>query len=128
MEVGKLISYVLFLIVAIVALIVYFSFVGQFSRECKEAITGSKYSVLMNLKNCVELCWSRNDFGQEIFSEDCFLVKVNSVEEIKKEEMEKFFEDYVKIYFNSIESGKINQLKIRYNSTGKEISLMLLRI
>ncbi|MEM7821694.1 MAG: hypothetical protein QXX38_02690 [Candidatus Aenigmatarchaeota archaeon] len=125
MEVGKLLSYVLFLLVVIIALVVYFSFVGKFSIECKEALAGSKYLILENLKNCAELCWSKNDFGQGIFSEDCFLVKINSLQEMKREEMERFFEKYVKIYFDSIESNKNYQIKVRYNSTGKEISLLI---
>jgi len=127
MEVGKLLSHVLFLLIAIIALIVYFSFVG-FRAECKEDLTGSKYSILSNLKNCAELCWSKNDFGQGIFSEDCFLIKINSSQEIKREEIEKFFESYVKIYFESIENNKNYQIKVRYNSTGKEISLLIFEV
>jgi hypothetical protein len=42
--------------------------------------------------------------------------------------MENFFESMTKVYFDSLEPNKAYKLKIRYNSTGKEISLLLLEI
>jgi hypothetical protein len=47
---------------------------------------------------------------------------------IKRSDMENFFESMTKIYFDVLEPDKTYKIKIRYNSTGKEISLILLEI
>jgi hypothetical protein len=125
---GKLLTYVLFILIPIAAIIVYISILNQFSFECKEEIVGTKLSVLGSLKNCINLCWSKHDFGQDIFSDDCFIVLVNSSSMITKTDMENFFESMTKVYFDSLELNKAYKLKIRYNSTGKEVSLILLEI
>jgi|YelNatPaOPRAMG01_1025707.scaffolds.fasta_scaffold12868_2 hypothetical protein len=125
---GKLLTYVLFILIPIVAIIVYISILNRFSVECKTEITGPKLSVLGSLKNCINLCWSKHDFGQDIFSDDCFIVSINSTSMITKTDMENFFENMTKTYFDFIEPNKAYKLKIRYNSTGKEVSLILLEI
>jgi hypothetical protein len=125
---GKILTYVLFILIPIVALIVYFSILNQFFTECKEEIAGSKLFVLGSLEKCVSLCWSKHNFGQDIFSDDCFIVSVKSSNMIKRSDMENFFESMTKIYFDVLEPDKTYKIKIRYNSTGKEISLILLEI
>jgi hypothetical protein len=125
---GKLLTYVLFLLIPIVAIIVYISILNQFSVECKREIKGSKLFVLGSLKNCASLCWSKHNFGQDIFSDDCFLVSVSSADLITRSDMENFFESMTKIYFDFLKPNVDYEMKIRYNSTGKEISLILLEI
>ncbi|MEM5829286.1 MAG: hypothetical protein QW040_00440 [Candidatus Aenigmatarchaeota archaeon] len=125
MEVGKMLNYVLFVVIPIVAVIVYISLSAKFISECKEEITGTKFSVLGSLSNCIKLCWSKHNFGQDIYSDDCYLVKVNSSTRITKDEMESFFGGETKVYFDSLEPSVVYGIKIRYNSTGKEISLIL---
>ncbi|MEM7814681.1 MAG: hypothetical protein QXK48_03890 [Candidatus Aenigmatarchaeota archaeon] len=125
MEVGKMLTYVLFVVIPVVAIMVYISLSGKFASECKEEIAGAKFSILGSLSNCINSCWSKHNFGQGIYSDDCYLVKVNSSTRITKTEMESFFGDEVKVYFDSLEPNVVQQIKIRYNSTGKEISLIL---
>jgi hypothetical protein len=125
MEVGKMLTYMIFILIPIVAMIVYISISSQFVSECKSEIVGSKISVIGSLRSCVKSCWSKHNFGQDIFSDDCFLVTVNSSNTLTRKEMESFFGDMTKVYFDSIEPGSIYKIKIRYNSTGKEISLIL---
>lgn len=125
---GKLLSYVLLILIPIVAIIVYISISSKISTECKTEIVGTKHFVLGALKNCVSLCWSKHGFGEDIFSDDCFLVSVNSSSLITKDEMENFFEHKTKIYFDFIEPNVAHKIKVRYNSTGKEVSLILLEI
>jgi hypothetical protein len=125
---GKLLTYVLFILIPIVAIIVYFSILTKFSVECKSEILGSKLSVLGHLKNCIDLCWSKHNFGQDIFSDDCFVVLVNSSNMITRDDMEKIFDRMTKVYFDFLEPNKAYMVKIRYNSTGKEVSLILLQI
>jgi hypothetical protein len=125
MEAGKLLSYLFLTLISIVAMIVYISITRQISSECKLEITGAKLTVLSELENCVRLCWSKHNFGGDVFSDDCFIVTVNSSSLISKDEMENFFKSMTKIYFDSLDQNKAYKIKIRYNSTGKEISLMI---
>jgi hypothetical protein len=125
MEAGKLLGYLFLTLISIVAMIVYISITRQISSECKLEITGAKLTVLSELENCVRLCWSKHNFGGDVFSDDCFIVTVNSSSLISKDEMENFFKSMTKIYFDSLDQNKAYKIKIRYNSTRKEISLMI---
>lgn len=120
-----MLTYMMFILIPIVAIMVYISISGQFVSECKTEIAGTKIPVLGSLRNCVNSCWSKHSFGQDIFSDDCFLVTVNSSSRITKSEMEGFFGDMAKVYFDSLDPDVIYKIKVRYNSTGKEISLIL---
>lgn len=128
MEVGKILTYFILILIPIVAMIIYISIPTKVFPECKEEIIGSKFTILGSLSKCIEYCWSKHDFGRDAYSDDCFLVKVKINEEIKKEEMEKFFGKNVKVYFENLEPNFIYSIKIRYNSTGREISLILFEI
>ncbi|MEM5853188.1 MAG: hypothetical protein QXG39_07885 [Candidatus Aenigmatarchaeota archaeon] len=128
MEVGKMLTYLMFILIPIVAMLVYISISSKLFPECREKITGSKFSILGYLSKCVEYCWSKHDFGGDVYSDDCFLIEVNPTDKIEKNEIEKFLGRNVKVYFNTLEANSIQKLKIRYNSTGKEISLILVEI
>ena len=120
-----MLTYMMFILIPIVAIMVYISISGQFVSECKPQISGTRLSVLGSLKNCVDLCWSKHDFGQDIFSDDCFMVTVYPNSTIAKGDMEIFFGLNTNIYFDSFEPDTVYKIKVRYNSTGKEISLIL---
>lgn len=77
---------------------------------------------------CASLCWSKHNFGQDILSDDCFIVTVYTKNVITRTEMENFFGSTAKVYFDSLDSNTTTRIKVRYNSTGKEISLILYEI
>jgi hypothetical protein len=128
MEVGKILTAFMFIVVPILAIIVYISISWQiFPKECKTIVAGGSFSVLGNLKTCVDNCWSKHDFGRDVYSDDCYIISANSSSSISKSRMETFLSKpaNVKVYFESLEEDIEYKVKIRYNSTGKEISLIL---
>jgi hypothetical protein len=128
METGKLLTSLLFIVVAIAAIIVYISISWQsFPKECKTLLVGNSYSVLGSLKACVDNCWSKHDFGGDVYSDDCYVVSINSTNTLSRDRMEGYLNKpaNTKVYFESLEKNVEHKIKIRYNSTGKEISLVL---
>jgi hypothetical protein len=73
-----LFNLMLFILIPIVAIIIYISILNQLPTECKSEIGGTKNSISESLMDCVNSCWSKHNFGQDIFSDDCFLVTVYS--------------------------------------------------
>ena len=80
----------------------------------------------MNLNKCVELCWKRHNFGEDTTVDDCYSITIwINDRPIEKDELEKLSEN-VKVYWNDDLEPKFNyNIKIRYNYTGKEISLIV---
>lgn len=128
MEDSKLLTSLIFIVVAIAATIIYVSISWQSStKECKTVLWGSSYSVLGGLKNCVENCWSKHNFGGDVYNDDCYVISINSTNPLSKGSIEKISEKSlsVKVYFDSLAEKVEYKVKVRYNSTGKEISLIL---
>lgn len=124
MEIGRLLTSLIFIVVPIVAIIVYVSISYQFlPKECKMELVGDINSILGNLKICVDNCWSKHNFGKDIYSDDCYVVLINSTKPLDKNRIEKFLGN-TKVYFDFLEENVEHRIKIRYNSTGKEISLI----
>jgi len=124
MEVGKMLTYMMFVLVPIVAIIIYIMISWNALPECKAEISGTKFVILGSLKSCADACWSKHNFGQDIFSDDCFLVTVSPNITITRSEMDSFFGSVAKVYLDSLEPNNAYLIKVRYNSTGKEISLI----
>ena len=128
MDVGKLLTSLIFIIVPIAAMIVYISISGQiFPKECKLELKGGASSILGSLKVCVDNCWNKHDFGNDIYSDDCYVVSIDPTNPLSKEMVEKFLNKpaNVKTYFDELESGRKYRVKIRYNSSAPEISILL---
>ena len=124
MEVGKMLTSLIFLVIALVAIWVYVSIVSP-PKRCDQVIVGDKRYVLAALKACVEKCWSSHNFGKDPYNEDCYIINLTSEDDIGKEQIESFFTSIpVKAYFNSLDKSVKYQIKIRYNYTGQEISLI----
>jgi len=124
MESERMLAYVMFIVVPIFAMIVYISLSGQFAAECKTEASGTSLSIIGSLGKCASLCWSKHNFGQDTYSDDCFIVTVYTKNAITRSEMENFFGSTAKVYFDSLDSNSTSKIKVRYNSTGKEISLI----
>ncbi len=125
MEVGKILISIILILVAVFAVYVYISILYQTqTKKCEEFLGGSSYQVLSSLKACVENCWSKHDFGKDIYNEDCYIVRIKTSERIEKSEIEGFFPIPVKAYFDFLEKDYNYTIKVRYNYTGQEISLV----
>lgn len=126
MEVERLLKSLVFVIVPIVAVFIYIGISWQFfPKECPKALAGSSRSILGSLKSCMNNCWSKHDFGGDLYSDDCNVVSINTTSDLSKASIEKFLGEPAKVYFDSLQGGVDYKIKIRYNSTGKEISLIL---
>lgn len=126
MEVGKILTSLILIFVAVFAIYVYISFLYQTqTKTCEESLSGSKLHILSSLKVCVENCWSKHDFGRDIYNDDCYIIRINPSEKIEKSETESFFSIPVKTYFDFLEKGYNYTIKVRYNYTGQEISLVV---
>lgn len=125
MEVGKILMSIILILIAVFAVYIYITILYQSqSKTCEEFLTGSKYSVLSSLKACIENCWGKHDFGKDIYNDDCYIVRISSSERIEKSEIESFFSIPVKTYFDFLEKNQNYTIKVRYNYTGQEISLV----
>ncbi|MEM5794262.1 MAG: hypothetical protein QXS48_01545 [Candidatus Aenigmatarchaeota archaeon] len=124
METGKILMSMILIMVAVFAVYIYISFLYSPSKTCEEFLTGSKYKILTSLKVCVENCWSKHDFGKDVYNDDCYIVRISSSEKIEKSEIESFFLIPVKAYFDFLEKDQNYTIKVRYNYTGEEISLV----
>lgn len=125
MDIGRLLTSMIFIVVAIAAIIIYLTISWQsIPKECKTTIWGNGLSVLGGVKTCIENCWSKHNFGSDIYNDDCYVVSINSTSTLNKDSIEKILDKpKVKVYFNSLTKNVEYQIKVRYNSTGKEISL-----
>lgn len=94
------------------------------SKKCWTELNGSKRDVLLSLKECIENCWSKYDFGSDATINDCFTVILFSKDEnIKKSDIENL-KEYAKSYFDEFRANTPYRLKIRYNYTGSEVSIV----
>jgi hypothetical protein len=129
-EIGRLLTSMFFIVVPIISIIIYISIASQVKPvECKEFISGQTLRVLGDFENCIKSCWSKHNFGQDIYSDDCFISRVLSNSTLERETIESFLNITipVKVYFDFIESNVEYRVKFRYNSTSPEMSLVLLK-
>ena len=77
------------------------------------------------MKQCVDKCWSSHNYGQDIYNEDCYVIDVKISEDVTKSSLEAGLEEKsVNIYFELLEKDTNYKLKIRYNASAPEISLL----
>jgi hypothetical protein len=128
MEVGELLKQMIYLVIPVVAVIVFISIAWNSSgQDCKLAVSGNDFIILANLKACIERCWSKHDSGTDLYVDDCFVVNVATKEQLDKNRIESSVSKAVpvRVYFDLLEENESYVIKVRYNSTGKEISLIL---
>jgi len=128
MEIGKLFATLAIILVSIIAIYVYISIYWQLTeKKCNENLVGSSDYILSSLKDCVETCWSKNEYGKREYNQDCYTVNLNSSEILKKERIESFLNSSikVKVYFDFLKKNTNYKIKVRYNYTGQEISLLI---
>ena len=127
-EAGKLLTGFFFIIVSVVAIITYISITTQISSSrCKEKLSGSKFSIINNLVDCVKSCWNKHNFGKDPYSDDCYIISVFPNSELDRTTLENYLsqEFPVKVRFDSLQPKQSHRIKIRYNASGKEIDLIL---
>jgi len=131
MEAGKLFTYLIFIVVPIVMLIILVSIAWNFSspEECRNIINGTVSQILGNIRKCTELCWVKHNSGRDIYVDDCFAVNISSESSISKELLASRLSDRpVSIYFDLLEKEKYYTIKIRYNSTVPEIGIYMFEL
>lgn len=115
------------LIVIPIAAILFFIYLSwqNVSTICWEDLNGSKDAILNSLRKCINNCWKKHDFGSEPVIEDCYVIKLWSNDRpISSEDIQKL-DIYVKSYLNFVLLEKTSyKIKIRYNYTGNEISVI----
>ena len=114
----------LYIVIPILAITIFIYLSWQHvSVECHTDLNSTSDVVLVNLKRCVENCWKKHDFGADREVEDCYIMNV-FIKDKRIEGKDFFDHDYVKVYFGSLEPLRYHTIKIRYNATGGEISLV----
>jgi hypothetical protein len=78
------------------------------------------------IKNCIQKCWSKHDFGSDLNSDDCFIIDLLLTDtSLYAKDLEN---EYTKAYFERLDPGNNYKLKIRYNATAREINLLIMLI
>lgn len=129
MEIGRPITTLFLIVVPIAAILIYITIAWQLYRssvKCYTNLNGSSHYVLSSLRDCVEKCWSKHGFGEDTYNDDCYLIEIFLKDPLKKAEIEGFLSSTAptKAYFDLLEEGVEHKLKVRYNFTGPEISLI----
>ena len=116
-----------YIIIAVATIIIFMMLMWQHvPQKCYEELNGTSVRVTDNLEKCADMCWRKHDFGSDLENDDCYIINVFVQDgNISKQDFEN---DNLHVYFDRIESGKQYKIKIRYNATGPEISLILLDV
>jgi len=114
----------LYIVIPILAIIIFIYLSWQHVPvECNTDLNSTSDVVLVNLKRCIENCWKKHDFGADIETEDCYMINL-FIRDKRITQNDFSDHNYVKLYFDSLEPSISYTIKIRYNATGKEISLV----
>jgi hypothetical protein len=119
----------IFIIIPIVAMTFFFLLVWQHTTVyCNEDLNGTADRILKAMKKCIDDCWSRHDFGSDMSMDDCYIVNLWIQDQpIINSDIEGLNEN-VKIYWEDQLNIKTEYtVKIRYNYTGNEISLLKMK-
>jgi len=123
--VSKIVPEMMYIVIPILAIVIFIYLSWQHvSVECHTDLNSTSDIVLVNLKRCIDNCWKKHDFGTDREVEDCYVM--NLLIQGDKNIIGNDFSDrnYVRVYFDSLEPSIYYTIKIRYNPTGKEISLV----
>jgi cell wall-associated NlpC family hydrolase len=118
--------FTLLLILIPIAAIIIFINMGsnQIPKLCSVDVDSSKDVVLSNLMDCADICWRNHGLGEDLSSDDCFLVKMTSDQDVTREDLEGIHEK-AKVYFNfSLVKDKTYRVTLRYNASDGEISVL----
>lgn len=127
MEVTRLVSYLPYIIIPIIGVLILVSISSRFfGPECRTILSGDPQYIFNSLRICVEKCWSKHDYGKDNLFDDCFSIRLRSENDLKREDTSKILTNVpLQSYFNILEKEKDYRIKVRYNSTAPEISLVL---
>lgn len=126
LSVNKLVVQIIFIIIPIVVIIFFILLTWEHAPiYCYTNLNGTANAVISNLNTCINECWKKHDFGSDIIIDDCYIINVWIQDRIiTNSEIEKLNKN-VKIYWeNQLDPKTEYVIKIRYNYTGNEISLI----
>ena len=119
---GILIAMAAFLIAALTVLMVY----NYLSRTklppaTEQVVNGDKKAVSFKLGQLIDYCWEKNNYGQNNLDDDCFLVTINSSENVSLSDIKNQISyENVKANFKGIDLPANEPLKLKVIYHGKE--------
>lgn len=114
----------MYIVIPIVGIIFFVYLSWQHAPTyCHVDLNSTSDVVMLNLGKCIDDCWKKNDFGNDLENTDCYVLNVY-VQDRAITRNDFSSRKYVKAYFNSLESLSPHKLKIRYNATEKGIDLV----
>ncbi len=127
MSVIRAVPGLFYIIIAVATIIIFIMLMWQHvPQKCYEELNGTSVRVTDNLEKCADMCWRKHDFGSDLENDDCYIINVFVQDgNISKQDFEN---EFIQVYFDKIEKEKLYKIKIRYNATGPEISLILLGV
>jgi len=116
----------LLILISLAAIIFFISLSWKVQpKRCWTYLNGSKDDILFSLKSCIENCWSRHEFGKEPTTDDCYIITLFSTDkEIEKNDIESLDKPIAKSYLDTLLANTPYRIKVRYNYTGSEISIV----
>ncbi len=114
---------IIYVLIPVIAAVIFIYLSWQHvSVQCHTYLNSTSKVVLLNLKRCAENCWKKHDFGSDLENDDCYLINV-LVQDVGLSKNDFSDHAYVKLY-SDIQPSIEQKIKIRYNATGNEVSLV----
>lgn len=120
----KLIPEMMYIVIpiAVIIILIYISW-QQVPIKCHTDLNSTSDVVVLNLNRCIENCWKKHGFGDDLETDDCYLIDVYIQDKIlTKDDFSRL--DYVRVDFDVLEPLSEHKVKIRYNGIEKMINLV----
>ncbi|MEM0473281.1 MAG: N-acetylmuramoyl-L-alanine amidase [Candidatus Aenigmatarchaeota archaeon] len=127
METGKIISTIILIVIPIAALLLFIIISKSTAApKCFDEISGSKSDIKDYLTSCVSNCWSKNDYGKESNSVDCYSITIKPNERITNQDIESISKNFkVKSYLDfDLAEDTFYKIKLRYDYGKQEVSVI----
>lgn len=125
LSVSRMVTELMFILIPIATVLIFIKLGWlQMSVSCPRSLNSTADVVISNLYKCIDECWKKHDFGSDLESEDCYVIDVFVQDrDVAPEELSR--RNYVRTYFYGLWAGVECRVKIRYNATGREISVFV---
>jgi len=122
----KLVPEMMYIIIPIAAILLFIYLAWQQVQvECHTDLNSTSDVVLLNLNRCVENCWKKHGFGDDLEVDDCYSIYVFIQDkELTKDDFIRL--DYLMVDFDVLEPLSEHKVKIRYDGTERIIKLVKL--
>jgi len=126
LAVNKLAVNMMLIVIPIVAILFFILLSWQhISPHCWTELNASKDTILNSLKKCVNICWSKHDFGSDPTTDDCYVIDLFIKDRSISEKELNNLGNNVKSYLNPVLQKETQyKIKIRYDYSKNEISFV----